>query len=306
MPQKWEDAIIKVLYKDNNITECRNYGGISLVVHSGKVLLKAVACRRSDYCKGKDTRLDDQHGFRPPAIDSRHAIRHARFLLELGRKRYSFPASTYTIYTQASVDRGLLWDVLARVGVLYKPTSESDDSSTTTVCTHTCGCVAEISPRCSTWSSFCVKDVSSCRCCCRSPLVLCWGSSNGTPMGIRRSSQTWCTYIFFRPAVEGATEGPDGSEYPTSAALRMVWCMICADDDCCRPVRFEVCKEFGLTVSTKKAETMRMPIRGEHSKMFEIKAAEQEEYAKIHGVVRVGGCATETRTPPSMLLGSAG
>ena len=40
--QQWKDAVITVLHKKGDKTECGNYCGISLVSHAGKVLLKVV------------------------------------------------------------------------------------------------------------------------------------------------------------------------------------------------------------------------------------------------------------------------
>ena len=37
VPQRWRDAVIKVLHKRKDRTECGNYRGISLVAHAGKV-----------------------------------------------------------------------------------------------------------------------------------------------------------------------------------------------------------------------------------------------------------------------------
>ena len=54
VPQRWQDAVIKVLHKKNGRTECGNYRGISLVAHAGKVLLKIVATRLSAYCEARD------------------------------------------------------------------------------------------------------------------------------------------------------------------------------------------------------------------------------------------------------------
>ena len=50
VPQQWKDTIIKVLHKKRDRTECSNYRGISLVAHAGKILLKIIARRPSDYC----------------------------------------------------------------------------------------------------------------------------------------------------------------------------------------------------------------------------------------------------------------
>ena len=43
VPRQWKDAVITVLHKKGDKTECGNYRGISFVSHAGKVLLKVVA-----------------------------------------------------------------------------------------------------------------------------------------------------------------------------------------------------------------------------------------------------------------------
>ena len=53
VPQQWKDAVITVLLKKGNKTECGNYRGISLVSHAGKMLLKVVARRLGAYCEAK-------------------------------------------------------------------------------------------------------------------------------------------------------------------------------------------------------------------------------------------------------------
>ena len=50
MPQQWKDAIIMVLHKSEDRTECGNYRGISLVAYAGKILLKIIVRRLNDYC----------------------------------------------------------------------------------------------------------------------------------------------------------------------------------------------------------------------------------------------------------------
>ena len=53
--QRWrEDAVIKVLQKRKDRTECGNYRGISLVAHAGEVLLKIIATRLSAYCEARN------------------------------------------------------------------------------------------------------------------------------------------------------------------------------------------------------------------------------------------------------------
>ena len=44
-------AITVVLHKKKDRTECGNYRDISLVAHAGKILLKIIACRLSEYCE---------------------------------------------------------------------------------------------------------------------------------------------------------------------------------------------------------------------------------------------------------------
>ena len=48
VPQQWKDAIIMVLHKKKDRTECGNYRGIFLVAHAGKILLKIIARRLSE------------------------------------------------------------------------------------------------------------------------------------------------------------------------------------------------------------------------------------------------------------------
>ena len=85
VPQRWRDAVIKVLHKKKDRTECGNYRGISLVAQAGKVLLKIVATRLSAYCEARNLLPEEQCGFRPhrSTTDMMFAIRR---LQELGRK----------------------------------------------------------------------------------------------------------------------------------------------------------------------------------------------------------------------------
>ena len=53
VPLQWKDAVITVLHKKGDTTECGNYRGISLVSHAGKILLKVVTRRLSAYCEAK-------------------------------------------------------------------------------------------------------------------------------------------------------------------------------------------------------------------------------------------------------------
>ena len=64
VPQQWKGAVITVLHKKGDKTECGNYRGVSLVSHAGKVLLKVVARTLSAYCEAKGLLPEEQCGFR--------------------------------------------------------------------------------------------------------------------------------------------------------------------------------------------------------------------------------------------------
>ena len=85
VPQQWKDAVITVLHKKGDKTECGNYRGISLVSHAGKVLLKVVARRLSAYCEAKGLLPEEQCGFRPDRSTT-DKVFVVRRLQEVGRK----------------------------------------------------------------------------------------------------------------------------------------------------------------------------------------------------------------------------
>ena len=60
----WEDTTIKVLFKKGDPLEHGNYRGISLVAHTGKVLLNIVATCSSHCCEREDL-PEEQRGIRP-------------------------------------------------------------------------------------------------------------------------------------------------------------------------------------------------------------------------------------------------
>ena len=111
-------AIIMVLHKKKDRAECGNYRGISLVAHAGKILLKIIARRLSEYCERVGILPEEQSGFRPncSTIDMMFVIRR---LQELARKKRIPMYVCFIDLTKAydSVDRTLLWTVLARFGV---------------------------------------------------------------------------------------------------------------------------------------------------------------------------------------------
>ena len=118
MPQQWKDAIIMVLHKKKDWTECGNCRGISLVAHAGKILLKIIARRLSEYCERVGILPEGQSGFRPnrSTTDMMFVIRR---LQKLARKKRIPLYVSFIDLTKVydSVDRTLLRTVLARFGV---------------------------------------------------------------------------------------------------------------------------------------------------------------------------------------------
>ena len=106
-----------VLHKNKDRTECGNYRGISLVAHAGKILLKIIARRLSEYCERVGILPEEQSGFRPnrSTTDMMFVIRR---LQELARKKRIPLYVCFMDLTKAydSVDRTLLWTVFARFG----------------------------------------------------------------------------------------------------------------------------------------------------------------------------------------------
>ena len=107
-----------ILHKKKDRAECGNYRGISLVVHTGKVLLTIIARRLSEYCERVEILPEEQSGFRPnrSTTDMMFVIRR---LQELARKKRIPLYVRFIDLTKAydSVDRTLLWTVLASFGV---------------------------------------------------------------------------------------------------------------------------------------------------------------------------------------------
>ena len=110
-----------VLHKKKDRTECGSYRGISLVAHAGKIMLKVIASRLSEYCERVGILPEEQSGFRPNRSTTEIMFVICR-LQELARKKRIPLYVCFIGLTKAydSVDRTLLWTVLARFGVLQK------------------------------------------------------------------------------------------------------------------------------------------------------------------------------------------
>ena len=106
------------LHKNKDRIECGNYRGISLIAHAGKILLKIIARRLSEYCERVGILPEEQSGYRPnrSTTDMMFVIRR---LQELARKKQILLYICFIDLTKAyvTVDRTLLWTVLARFGV---------------------------------------------------------------------------------------------------------------------------------------------------------------------------------------------
>ena len=106
-----------MLHKKKDRTECGNYRGISLVAHAGKVLLKVIAGRLSDYCEREIILPEEQCGFRPQrsTVDMMFVVRRRQELRKKDTPLYVCFVDLTKAYD--SVDRTLLWDAFARFGV---------------------------------------------------------------------------------------------------------------------------------------------------------------------------------------------
>ena len=88
------------------------------MAHAGKVFLKIVANRLCDFCKEARILLEEQCGFRPQRSTTDMMFVVRRFQ-ELGRTNNTSLKICFIDLAKAydSVDRVLLWEVLARFGV---------------------------------------------------------------------------------------------------------------------------------------------------------------------------------------------
>ena len=117
VPQRWKYAIIMVLHRKKDRTECGNYREISLVAHAGKIQLNIIARHLSEYCERVGILPEEQCGFRPNSFTTDIVLVIHR-LQELARKKRIPLYACFIDLTKAydSVDRTLLWTVLARFG----------------------------------------------------------------------------------------------------------------------------------------------------------------------------------------------
>ena len=295
VPRQWKDAVITVLHKKGDKTECGNYRGILLVSHAGKVLLKVVARRLSAYCEAKGLLPEEQCGFRPDrsTTDMMFVVRR---LQEVGRKAGVSLHMCFVDLQKAydTVVRTLLWQVLTRIGVppqMIAVIRQFHDGMR--------ACVRPDDGVCSDW--FEVKQGLR-QGCVLSPLLFNIFFAAVLNVVLQRFSEEPAILAELVHLKEPSTSM--GPEPAMDYVRRAVWGMLYADDACIvsrspqglakmMEVIVEVCRAFGLTVSAKKTETMCMPPPRTPRTMVRIEAAGQI-YKQVQSFTYLGGAVTET------------
>ena len=285
VPQQWKDAVITVLHKKGDKTECGNYRGISLVSHAGKVLLKGVARRLSAYCEAKALLSEEQYGFRPDhsTTDMMFAVHR---LQEIGRKAVVslFMCFIYLQKSYDTVDHTLLWQVLTRIGVppqMIAVIQQFHDGMR--------ACVRPDDGVCSDW--FEVEGLP--QGCLLSPLLFNMFAAVLTVIlqGFGEDTVMLAKLVRLKEPPTSM-----GSEPAMDYVRRAVWAMLYADDACIvsrlpqglakmGEVIVEVYRAFASTVSAKKTETMCMRTP---QTMVQVEAAGQT-YKQVQSFTYLGG-----------------
>ena len=160
VPQQWKDAIIMVLHKKKDRTECGNYRGISLLAHAGNILLKIIVRRLSEHCERVGILPEKQSGFRWNR-SATHIMFVIRRLQGLARNTRIPLYVGFINLTKAykSVYRTLLWTVLARFRMLQNIISVIHHS--TMACEHACGSTTGCAQGGSLWNEAFVQGACS-------------------------------------------------------------------------------------------------------------------------------------------------
>ena len=293
-----------MLHKKSDRSDCNNFRGISLVSHAGKVLLKIVANRLSDFCEAQQILPEEQCGFRPArsTIDMLFVVRR---LQELGRQR-KIPLYMCFVDLQKaydSVDRELLWKVLARAGVpsvMIDVIRQFHD-----------GMRARVRMDDGELSEWFEVTQGLRQGCVLSSLLFNIFFAAVIEVVLQRFSDDDAILENLVFLDEGNGGGPD--ETLLDRVRRAVWGMLYADDAGIvsrsptglarmMTVIVEVFGAFGLTVLEKKTETLRMraPEKAQQPgetptpplPALEIAAAGQK-YHQVHQFIYLGGLITE-------------
>ena len=294
VPQQWKDAVITVLHKKGDKTECGNYRGISLVSHAGKVLLKVVARRLSAYCETKGLLPEEQCGFRPNRSTT-NMMFVVRRLQEIGRKAgvSLFMCIIDLKKTYDTVDRTLLWQVLTRIGVPTRMTAVIQQFHD--------GMRACVRPDDGVYSDWFEVERGLRQGCVLSPLLFNIFFAAVLTVVLQRFSEEPAILAELVHLKEPPTSM--GPEPAMDYVRRAVWGMLYADDACIvsrspqglakmMEVIVEVCRTFALTVSAKKTEIMCMPPPRTLRTVVQIEAAGQT-YKQVQSFTYLGGAVTE-------------
>ena len=299
VPQEWKDATIKVLHKKKDRTECSNYWGLSLVAHAGKVL-KIVANQLDNFCEEAGILPEEQCGFRPQrsTIDMMFVVRR---LQELGRTSNTSLEICFIDLAKAfdSVDRVLLWEVIARFGApprMIKVIRMFHDGMRARVRLD--------DGDFSAWFNVCQGLRQG---CVLSPLLFNIFFAAVIIVVLQRFAED-PLIVSDLVYLDDAPKGEDGrprKEGTLEMVRRAVWGMLYADDEgvvSTSPrgltrmmgVIVVACQEFGLTVSEKKIEAMHLwSYLHTESNALRIEAAGQR-YKHTTEFVYLGGAISES------------
>jgi hypothetical protein len=294
------DATIKVLYKKSDRSNCNNYRGISLLSHAGKVLLKIVANRLSDYCEAHGILPDEQCGFRPErsTVDMLFVVRR---LQELARRRRIPLYMCFVDLQKAydSVDRELLWKVLARAGV--------PEEMIAVIRQFHDGMQAQVRMDDGELSDWFEVTQGLRQGCVLSPLLFNIFFAAAIEVVLVRFSED---DTILKDMVYLEEEDGVGAGTPLERARRAVWGMLYADDagvvsrsqqglTRMMTIIVEVLGSFGLTVSEKKTETLLMrapekqPTKGRTPPPPLVIEAAGQKYAQTAQFRYLGGLVNE-------------
>ena len=261
---------------------CGNYRGISLVAHTGKILVKIIARRLSEYCERVGILPEEQSGFRPnrSITDMMFVIRR---LQELAQKKLIPLYVCFIDLSKAynSVGRTLLWTVPARFGVpqnMISVTGQLHDGMR--------ACVRLDDRVCSRW--FAVEHGLH-QGCVLAPLlfdIFFAAVINVASTRFKADKGIMDALVHLRK--KRGTGGRGEATAGESVLATPLWVMLYADDagvvsqspEQLRKmmgVIVVVCAAFGLTVSEAKTEIMCLRAKGtpESTATFSVEAAGQ-------------------------------
>ena len=242
--------------------------GISLLSHAGKVLLKIVTNRLSAYCETHNILPEEQCGFRP-GRSTVCMLFVVRRLQELGRQR-KIPLFMCFVDLQKaydSVDRELLWKVLARAGVPEKMIA--------VICQFHDGMRARARMDDGELSEWFLVTQGLRRGCVLSPLLFNIVFAAAVEAIVARFSEDKVILedLMYLQEETAAT----AEKTPVERVRRAIWGMLCADDAGVvsrsaeglvrmMTVVVEVFAESGLMVSGKKTKTLVMKLPSKRAK----------------------------------------